>query len=44
VVTWAGRAGFAVLAAIVAAGIGCVILGGHRSVAVAGSLGEAGLA
>lgn len=44
VVVWAGRAGFAVLAAIVAAGIGCVILGGHRSVAVAGSLGEAGLA
>jgi hypothetical protein len=44
VVAWAGRAGFAVLAAIVAAGIGCVILGGHRSVAVVGSLGEAGLA
>jgi hypothetical protein len=44
VIAWAGRAGFAVLAAIVAAGIGCVILGGHRSVAVAGSLGEAGLA
>jgi hypothetical protein len=43
-VAWAGRGGFAVLAAIVAAGIGCVILGGHRSVAVAGSLGEAGLA
>jgi hypothetical protein len=44
VVAWAGRAGFAVLAAIVAAGIGCVVLGGHRPVAVAGSLGEAGLA
>lgn len=46
VTAWAGRAGFAVLAATVAAGIGCVILGGHRSVpvAVAGSLGEAGLA
>jgi hypothetical protein len=43
-VAWAGRAGFAVIAAIVAAGIGCVILGGHRSVAVAGSLGEAELA
>jgi Major Facilitator Superfamily len=44
VVAWAGRAGFAVLAATVAAGIGCVVLGGQRSVAVTGSLGEAGLA
>jgi len=44
VIAWAGRAGFAVLAATVAAGIGCVIVGGQRSVAVTGSLGEAGLA
>lgn len=44
VVAWAGRAGFAVLAVTVAAGIGCVVLGGHRSAAAAGSLGEAGLA
>jgi predicted MFS family arabinose efflux permease len=29
-VAWAGRAGFAVLAAIVAAGTGCVALGAHR--------------
>jgi len=44
VVAWAGRAGFAVLAATVAAGIACVVLGGYRSVADAGPLGEAGLA
>ena len=30
VVGWAGRAGFAVLAAIVAAGTGCVVLGGRQ--------------
>jgi hypothetical protein len=42
VIAWAGRAGFAVLAAILAAGIGCVVLGGHQS--AAGSLGEAELA
>jgi hypothetical protein len=44
VVAWGGRSGFAILAAAVAAGVGCVVLGGHRPVAVAGSLGEAGLA